>query len=156
VRRVDADQPVAEVRTMEDVLAASVAAKRFSASLLTVFAGLALLLAAVGVYAVMSYSVARRTREIGIRKALGAPPRELIGVVLGQGLTLAGFGLALGCLGAWWLTRYLASELHQVGATDPLTFGAACLLLLGVAAAACYAPARRASAVDPVVALRQE
>ena len=154
VRQIDPDQPVAAVRTMEDLLASSVAPRRFSAVLLAAFAALALLLSAVGVYAVMSYSVACRAREIGIRKALGASPQQLIGEVLRRGLALDGLGLGIGCLGAVWLTRYLASELHGVEATDPWTFGGACLLLLAVAGTACYAPARRASAVDPVVALR--
>jgi putative ABC transport system permease protein len=156
VRNIDADQPVSVVQTMEETIAASVAPRRFSASLLSGFAALALLLAAVGVYALMSYSVSRRTREIGIRKALGAPPRRVVGEVLGQGLALTAGGLAVGCLAGVWLTRLLSTQLYGIKPWDPLTFGGSCLLLLGVAAIACYMPARRANAVDPVIALRQE
>ncbi len=156
VRDIDPNQPVAAVRTMDDVLAQSVAPRRFSTSLATAFALLALLLAATGVYALMSYAVSRRTAEIGIRKALGAPSRSIVGQVLAEGLSLAGAGLAIGCLGAVWLTELLSSELYGVKATDPVTFAGSCALLLVVAAAACLLPALRADAVDPVVTLRQE
>jgi putative ABC transport system permease protein len=156
VREVDPDQPIDAVRTIEDALAASVAPRRFSASLLTGFAGLALLLAAVGIYAVMSYAVTRRTREIGIRKALGAQPRQVLTMVLGRGLALAAAGLVVGCLAAVWLTRLLASQLYDIQPTDPVTFAASACLLLGVAGLACYIPARRANGVDAVTALRQE
>jgi putative ABC transport system permease protein len=156
VRQVDPDQPIDAVRTVEEALAASVAPRRFSASLLASFASLALVLAAVGIYAVMSYAVARRTREIGIRKALGAQTWQIVGLVLGQGLALAGAGLAVGCLAAAWGTRLLSSQLYGVAPTDPVTFGASCLLLLAVALLACYVPARRATRVDAVTALRQE
>lgn len=156
VRDIDPNQPVAAVRTMDDVLAQSVAPRRFSTSLLTAFALLALLLAATGVYALMSYAVSRRTAEIGIRKALGAPSRSIVAQVLAEGLSLAGAGLAIGCVGAAWLTRLLSSELYGVKATDPATFAASCALLLAVAVAACLLPAYRANSVDPIVALRQE
>lgn len=156
VRQVDPDQPLEAVRTVEAALADSVAPRRFSAFLLACFAGLALLLAAVGIYAVMSYAVTRRTREIGIRKALGAPPQQVIRMVLGRGLGLAAGGLALGCVAAAGATRLLASQLFDVQAGDPATFAGACGLLLAVAALACYVPARRANAVDAVTALRQE
>ena len=156
VRQVDPNQPVAEVRTMADAVAASVAPRRFSASLITVFAAVALLLAAVGVYAITAYSVVRRTREIGIRKALGASSGTIIGAVMRDGLGLVGTGLIIGCVAAAWLGRYLTSELYGVRASDPLTFAAACGALILVAAVACYVPARRANAVDPVVALRSE
>jgi putative ABC transport system permease protein len=156
VRQVDPDQPVDSISTVERALAASVAPRRFSASLLACFAGLALLLAAVGIYAVMSYSVTRRTREIGIRKALGAQPQQVMAMVLGRGLALAAAGLALGCLAAIWVTRLLASQLYSIAPTDAPTFVGSCVLLLAVAALACYIPARRATRVDAVTALRQE
>jgi putative ABC transport system permease protein len=144
------------VRTMEEALASSVAPRRFSASLLACFAGMALLLAAVGIYAVMSYAVSMRTREIGIRKALGAQSWQILGMVMGRGLALTGSGLAAGCLAAAWGARLLASQLYDVAPTDPATFAASCLLLLGVAVLACYVPARRATRVAAVRALRHE
>ena len=156
VRQVDPDQPVDAVRTMEEALASSVAPRRFSASLLACFAGLALLLAAVGIYAVMSYAVSMRTREIGIRKALGAQSWQILGMVMGRGLALTGAGLAVGCLAAAWGAQLLTSQLYNVAPTDSATFAASCLLLLAVAATACYVPARRATRVAAVTALRHE
>jgi putative ABC transport system permease protein len=153
---VDPNQPVAKVRPMEDVLAASIARPRFLATLIGSFAGIALALAAIGLYAVMGYSVARRVHEFGVRMALGADRRRVLALVLRQGLTLAGFGIAVGAALALWLTRYLASELFGVTPTDPATFAGVSAILLAVAIAATWIPAWRATRVDPMVALRQE
>jgi putative ABC transport system permease protein len=156
IQSVDKDLPVTGVRTMEQVVAASVTQPRFFAGLITVFAGLALLLAALGIYGVMSYAVTQRTHEMGIRAALGARQRDLLRMVVGQGMLLAAIGLAIGLAGAFGLTRLLTSLLFGVSATDPLTFIAVSLLLAAVAFAASYLPARRAARVDPMVALRYE
>jgi putative ABC transport system permease protein len=141
---------------MEQVVAASVTQPRFFAGLIAAFAGIALLLAALGIYGVMSYSVTQRTHEMGIRAALGARQRDLLRMVVGQGMLLAAIGLGVGLAGAFGLTRLLTSMLFGVGATDPLTFAAVSLLLAAVAFAASYLPARRAARVDPMVALRYE
>jgi putative ABC transport system permease protein len=156
VHRVDATLPVTEVTTLDGLLSRSVSPRRFSAVLIAAFAGLALVLSAVGIYGVMSYAVGQRTQEIGIRMALGARPGNMLALILGRGARLAFAGIALGLLGSFALTRFLASLLFGVGAADPLTFSAVALLLLGVALAACYIPARRAMKVDPMVALRYE
>ena len=134
----------------------SVAQPRFLAILLSVFATLALALAAVGVYGVMSFSVAQRTREMGIRMALGAQPRDILRLVLGQGMALAVIGVAAGLLGSFAVTRLMSSLLYQVSAADPITFIVISLLLTGVALGASFIPARRALKVDPMVALRHE
>jgi putative ABC transport system permease protein len=138
------------------MLGASVAQERFRTLLLSSFSGIALILAAVGIFGVISYSTSQRTREIGIRMALGAPPLSVLRLILGQGAKLALLGLGAGTLAALLLTRWMASLLYEISATDPLTFGATAIVLLGVAVTACYIPARRAMRVDPMVALRHE
>ena len=148
--------PVAEVASMEQLLARSLSRTRFSMLLLSIFAALALVLAAVGIYGVMAYAVAQRTREIGVRLALGAQPRDVLGMVLMGGGKLAAFGLVLGLVGSLGVTYLLRSQLYGVSSTDPVTYASVALLLGLIALAACYLPARRATRVDPLVALRYE
>jgi putative ABC transport system permease protein len=156
VWEVDREQPVYNIRTMEQLLSASVAQRRLGVLVLGVFAGLALVLAVVGLYGVVSYSVARRTREIGIRMALGARGADVLKMVLGQGMALTLVGTAVGVAGALALTRLMASLLYGVSAADPATYVLAGGLLAAVSLLACYVPARRATKVDPMVALRHE
>ena len=156
VWEVDQDQPVSNVNTMEGVLSESIARQRFTTLLLGVFAGVALVLAAVGIYGVMSYSMAQRTREIGIRMALGAQQRDVLKLAVGQGLKLVALGVGLGLLGALALTRLMSSLLFNVSATDPATLVVISLVLIAVALLASYIPARRAAKVDPLIALRYE
>lgn len=150
------DQPIYAVRTMEQIISRSLAERRFTMLVLVVFAATALLLATVGIYGVMSYTVSRRTHELGIRGALGASRREIIGLVLRQGMRLVVIGMAGGLVAALALTRLMAGLLYGVRPADPVTLAAVTLLLGGIALLACYIPARRATAVDPVVALRCE
>jgi putative ABC transport system permease protein len=156
VLAIDKDQPVSKVRTMDEVMDSSVSAPRFRTLLLALFGVAALLLAAIGIYGVMSYAVSQRTREIGIRMALGAAQPEVIKLVLRQGLALTLAGLGLGLLGALGLTRLLSGMLYEVRPTDPLTFAGVALLLTAISLLANYIPARRATKVDPMVALRHE
>ncbi len=137
-------------------MAATVAQPRFRTWLIAIFAGLALMLAAVGIYGVMSYSVTRRTSEIGIRITLGAQPVDVFRIVVGEGLRFALIGVGVGVAGGLVLTRLLGSFLYGISASDPLTFSAVALLLILVSATASFFPARRATRVDPIVALRYE
>ena len=156
VATLDAQLPVYDVKTMDQVLHTAIARPRFVTLLLAVFAGAALLLAAVGIYGVMSYTVAQSTREIGIRVALGAQQRDVLKLVVGQGLVLTMLGVVIGLAGAFALTRLMNNLLYQVTATDPLTFVVVPVFLVLVACFACYVPASRAARVDPMVALRCE
>ena len=153
---IDPNQPLVRVRTMEENMAATVAQPRFRTWLIGIFAALALVLAGVGVYGVMSYTVTQRTSEIGIRVTLGAQPEDVFRIVVGEGLRLALTGVGVGILAALALTRLLRSFLYGVSAYDPLTFGGVALILTLVAVAASFFPARRATLVDPLVALRYE
>ena len=153
---IDKDQPVFAVRTMEEVRASSVSLYSFSSVSLGIFAAIALLLAAMGIYGVMSYAVTQRTQEIGIRMALGARAANVMSLVVRNGMTLALIGVVAGLAGAFGLTRLLASLLVGISPTDVLTFTSVTLGLLVVALLACYIPARRATKVDPLVALRYE
>ena len=156
VRNLDPEQALADVKTMEERASGSVAQERFSAVLLTLFAGLALVLAMLGLYAVMAYTVAQRTREIGVRMALGAASGDVLSLVFRRGFALVGAGLAIGLLGSLAGSRVLSALLYGVSATDPETFAAVALMQAGVAAVALYLPARRASRLHPAVALRTE
>ena len=156
VAAMDPDIPLFGVKTMREYMAASVATPRFSTTLLSIFAAVALVLTLVGLYGVMSYSVAQRTNEIGIRLALGAQPRDVLLMIVKQGSRLIVVGLAIGLLGAYALTRWISSLLFGVTAKDPLTFAAAAVVLALVALLACYVPAWRATKVDPLEALRYE
>jgi predicted permease len=156
VHSIDPDLPLAKVATLMTLVDDSMSQPRFSMLLLACFGLLALLLASIGMYGVISYSVMQRTREIGIRMALGAERRSVFGMVLGEGARLAGLGIAIGLLAALAVTRLMASFLYGVQPTDPLTFLAVSLLMVGITLLACYLPARRATRVDPTVALRYE
>jgi putative ABC transport system permease protein len=156
VRSVDADQPISNLRTMEQMLAGLVAQRRFSMTLVSAFAGLALTLALIGAYGVTSYLVSQRTKEIGVRLALGAEPSRVSKLVVGEGMRVAIAGVAAGVIIALVTTRLAASLLYHVSPRDPLTIGVVVLTLLGVSALANYLPARRAARVDPLTALRQD
>jgi predicted permease len=153
---VDKDQPVADIDTMDHIVSEAIARQRFSMLLLGIFAALALMLAAVGIYGVMSYSVAQRTHEIGIRMALGARPADVLQMTVKQGLKLVSVGMILGLVAAILLTRVLVSLLYGISATDPITFVGISLVLLAVAILASYIPALRATKVDPIIALRAQ
>jgi len=156
IQALNKNVPVFSVETMTEHIANQIAVDRMIAVLLSIFGGGALLLAAIGIYGVISYSVAQRTHEIGIRIALGAEQRDILKLIVGQGMVLVFVGAGIGLLLAFALTRALQSLLFGVSATDPLTFSLVLLVLIGVALLACYLPARRATKVDPLVALRYE
>jgi putative ABC transport system permease protein len=156
VSAVDPDQPLASASLMEEVMSESLSRQRFNMALLVIFAALALALASVGIYGVMSYTVTQSTREIGIRLALGAQPTDVLKLVTKQGFLLTAAGVGAGVVASFALTRLMSNLLYGVTATDPLTFVFVSMLLLLVAMLACYIPARRATRVDPIVALRYE
>lgn len=156
VRGEDPNLPVYQIRRMDEVIAASVAPRRTNTILLVLFGGLAVLLATVGVYAVLAYGVAQRTREIGVRVALGAQRTDVVRMIVGEGARLTLFGVTIGLLGAYWLSRFVSSLLYGVSPQDPVVFVAAPIALAVVAAAAACIPALRATRVDPITALRDE
>ena len=156
VRAIDPEQPIAAMRPMDEWVATSVATPRYRTMLLALFAALAMVLAATGIYGVMSYSVAQRTHEIGVRMALGARQAQVLGLIIRQGMLLVVIGVVIGLAGAFALTRVMSSLLFGVGAKDPITFAIVAALLSVVALVACYLPARRATKVDPLEALRYE
>ena len=156
IRGLDKDLPIFRVTVMEQLVADSMAQRRFAMTLLVIFAGVALVLAAVGLYGVMSYTVTQRSHEIGIRMALGAQRGDVVKMVVRQGIGLALIGVAIGLGGAFALTRLMATLLFGVKASDPLTFAAIAVLLTLIALLACFIPARRATKVDPMIALRCE
>jgi|SRR6185312_8402870 ABC-type antimicrobial peptide transport system permease subunit len=156
VYSLDKDQAITSVATMKQLVDSSIATRRMTLALLGRFSALVLILGAIGIYGVISYSVARSTREIGVRMALGAPREGVFRMVIGQGVKLAGTGIVIGILAALGLARLMSSLLYQVSAADLETFMLTAIVLLLVAVTACYIPARRAVSVDPVVALRHE
>jgi putative ABC transport system permease protein len=153
---VDKDQAVFKVTTLEQLMGDSILTRKFFMLLLLVFAALALVLAAVGIYGVMSYVASQRTHEIGIRMALGAQASDVLKLIIGNGMVLALIGVAAGLAGAFALTRVMAGVLFGVSATDTVTFVTVSVVLIVIALVACYLPARRATKVDPLVALRYE
>ena len=156
VGELDKDQPIAKLRPMEKVLGASIAQPRFRTLLLGIFGAMAVLLAAVGLYGVLAYTVAQRTHEIGIRMALGAQMGNVLALILRNGMAMALIGIGIGLAGALMLTRVLSGFLYQLEATDPITFVAVSLLLAGIAFLGCWLPAWRAARVNPMEALRYE
>ena len=156
IHAVDAGVPVYDIRTIEERLYDSLARQRFATAMLGAFAAFALLLAAVGVYGVISYLVTQSTHDIGVRVALGARPADILGLVVRQGMVLAAVGIVVGLIGSAALTRVMASLLFGVSATDAVTFGSVAAILVAVVCAATVIPARRATGVDPMVALREE
>jgi len=156
VKGISAEHVMSKAQTMDEIISDSLASQRFSMVVFGIFAALALTLASVGIYGVISYLVQQRTQEIGVRVALGAKRSDVLRLILGEGMRMAGAGVILGLMASFGLTRLMASLLYGVSATDPLTFIAVAALLTIVALAACYIPARRAMRVDPMVALRYE
>jgi putative ABC transport system permease protein len=156
VRRFDPGIPAYDVRAMAEIMSASIGRERFSSFILTVFSGVALLLAAIGIFSVVSYSVSRRTRETGVRIALGAVPRDILLMVVRQAMRPVWIGLGVGLVAAVVLARGLANLLFGVRTTDPFTLAAVILVLASISILACYLPARRATRVDPAIALRWE
>ena len=156
ISSLEKNLPTYDMRTMNEQLSSSLFPARMGATLLASFGLLALVLAAVGIYGVMGYSVARRTREIGIRMSLGAQRGDVLKMVLKEGMAMVGIGIALGLVGAFFVTGLLVSFLYGVSVTDPVTFASISLILAGVALVASFVPARRATKVDPLVALRHE
>jgi putative ABC transport system permease protein len=156
VAEVDRDQPIGRIASMESIIGDSLRPSRFNAILLALFAGIALTLALVGIYGVVAWNVTQRTREFGIRQALGANAREVLRLVVGQGMRLVLIGLVLGLAGALAVARTLQSMVFEIGTFDPWTFAAVSLLLAAVALLACLIPALRATRIDPIVALRAE
>ena len=156
LQAVDRDQPMTQVISLEQNLSAAVGQQRVSALLLGIFAALALVLAAIGIYGVTSYSVAQRSKEIGIRIAMGAQPGDVLRLILGFGAKLAFVGVVIGVIAALALTQLMKTLLFGVTATDPETMAAVSITLIAVTLLACYIPARRAMSVDPVIALRSE
>jgi predicted permease len=156
LRSMDPDMAMDEVRTMDQVVDESLASDRFVTSLFAGFAGVALVLAAIGIYGVMSFAVAQRTQEIGVRMALGANARDVLGMVMREGMMLAGLGLVIGLSGTYFIGRTMKSVLYEASAIDPLTVGCVAAVLMTAALLACYLPARRATRVDAMVALRYE
>jgi putative ABC transport system permease protein len=156
VQSLDKNAPVYGLSTVEEIVGRSVAAPRFNTLLLGLFAGVALILTAVGLYGVIAYSVAQNTQQIGIRVALGAQTTDVFRMIVGQGTRLTVVGVLIGLAAAYGLTRLMSSLLYGVAATDPWTFAGVAALLMLVAMLACYLPARRATRIDPVVALRYE
>jgi putative ABC transport system permease protein len=156
VREIDPAIPVLDLRSVDETVDLSVATRRFNTTLLGAFALLALVLAAVGLYGLMAYSVVQRTREIGIRLAIGATPTDVLQLVVGQAARIAGVGILIGLVGALGLTRIMRTLLFDVSPLDPATFTAAAALLLGIASLASYIPARRAARIDPQSAIRAD
>ncbi|MGE0130002.1 MAG: ABC transporter permease [Blastocatellales bacterium] len=156
IQAVDPEMPVFDVNSMDQRLYGSLAGRRFAMLLLGVFAAIAMILASIGIYGVMAYSVNQRTHEIGVRVALGARPRDVLSLIIRQGMMLTLIGAGAGLIAAFWLTRLMTKMLFGVGAADPLTFVGVTVLLVGVALLACWIPARRAAKVDPMIALRYE
>ena len=156
VQALDRDLPIHSVKTMGTVIEESIADRRLNMLLLGIFASVALILAVIEIYSVMSYTTTQSTREIGIRMALGARPADVLKLIIGKGALLSLIGVALGMAASFGLTRLMETLLYGVTATDPLTFASVAVLLIGVSLVACYVPARRAIKIDPMVALRYE
>jgi len=156
VRAVDPTQPVSQIRLMSNMVNNSLAPRRFVVTVLGVFATMALAMALIGLYGVISYAVTQRTQELGVRMALGAQPAEILRLVLGQGMKLAGIGAAAGLVVSFAMSRFLRGELFHISPIDPLTFALMAAALVAAALLASYIPARRATRVDPMVALRYE